>query len=1466
MPGLLATCNHSEEGCLLDEAHDHNLVQHHHQHNQQQQIENQDLDKLGYNDTATPSVHDQYSTLLQSGSAARWKRQQNSLNHNHNLLREIGKREGDYNGDSGRETAPASGSSGIGSGSGTEIRQKTMEEVHGVDVSWLHHPGQNKNGERKPVPTRPAQAPVASSSPAMQQQIGRKAVPSSSPQSQQQSGNGNGNTNAPARSAPQPPPTQHEHHHRHHTAPGFVTPPALSPAATAKNNVAPAAPSTPSPSATTTAAAGAKPPTKRPGMLGRSSSQRTAGKDGGEDGKTGGRRSSWMNSLSSKFSSSNSTQQLQQGQQGGVGTEQRPGPQPSQQQLQAQGPPGSAAQSLSAVPSTLVTHHEEAEEEEAALPAPVNSGKKESSFFSSLTRRLSSASTNTVPKSQMAMGGVCERRVLNVDPNRQRCLVPEMDPSRLRRVSFCVDVEIAGRPQYYSEEDERDEGMKNKNMKMKERAEGAALKRPQAVEEEKDRGGDVDAKAGSRALDIPARRGEGEIGGGASPSIDGGSLDDRDGESASRKKEKKMRSEAERKERKEKRRRKAEESGAVPVELSVAEEDEQDAVAGGGTPPKTVTGISGNSLSRQTSGNNNNAMDTPPVISAIPDTPPVDLMGAAPPPNQDKPTTDPVRIYRRCCQLRETPILKRITEQLMSPTCTLPSEPGVVNCLDLTGSRLQLADVTTLGDWLAVVPVRVLKFEDADLNDEGVRCILAGLLAAKRPQVSKRRSVQPRHRQLAQGGAVGGRHEERSGVIEKLNLKCNARITRVGWKHIGLFVYMCRSLKAVDLSMNAFPETLAVSAQLPVVGAGAGAGGKVGATLAPTRSETRETDAAEIFAKCLAERVGGSRLEELQVSECGFSAEQVRKIVDGAVMCGISRLGLAGNHLDDEGLGYVMGYFRSGVCHGLDLGGNDLHGRLGVVADAIREGGKKGGLPVWGLSLAGCNLFSEDLRVLFPALAKLPDFRFIDLSHNRELCGRDNGTVSLWRRYMGSFGELKRIHLADVGMSPKQAIALADCLPDGPRLAHLNVLENPMLSALASAREEAGQEEACAVYASLMAAVRVSSTLICIDIDVPSADNSEVVKALAKQVVAYSLRNMEQFAIAEATGHAVPNAMAKLTGPHGGERKVKEITVPDVLMHLVGHVEGNSGPHDYDDPAPDEDYIVGGTGVVKALQYVLGEKAEDLRRSSVPGTPHSTGAMTPRDGRPGSSAGFPPTEEQRGKAKAMSKNLLESARKIRQRLQPALIKEATAGDELSYRRLLFLDQTLESMVSRFEEEYPETRLSSAGSAALGAPSYPSRGSSMAPSDGKTDLSINTQLTEFTSTSVSDDEDDLDQAIRPPSAISRHGSEVGLASRALSLEEGRLHRLGQHLRREVIDSPATMTAPETERIKKLGEKLEAISGAELKNVVENEGWESILRRVGGNYDDLRALQEQDPEGFEQFKESQRLARMNMRAER
>ncbi|KAK0883680.1 hypothetical protein LTR02_018293, partial [Friedmanniomyces endolithicus] len=75
-------------------------------------------------------------------------------------------------------------------------------------------------------------------------------------------------TDAPqVRSAPVPTP---EHTgHRPHYSPAVVTPPTIS---EPTKNTAPAAPSTPTPAANN-GAAGAKPQSKRPNMLGRSSSR-----------------------------------------------------------------------------------------------------------------------------------------------------------------------------------------------------------------------------------------------------------------------------------------------------------------------------------------------------------------------------------------------------------------------------------------------------------------------------------------------------------------------------------------------------------------------------------------------------------------------------------------------------------------------------------------------------------------------------------------------------------------------------------------------------------------------------------------------------------------------------------------------------------------------------------------------------------------------------------------------------------------------------------------------------------------------------------------------------------------------------------------------------------------------------------------------------------------------------------------
>lgn len=242
---------------------------------------------------------------------------------------------------------------------------------------------------------------------------------------------------------------------------------------------------------------------------------------------------------------------------------------------------------------------------------------------------------------------------------------------------------------------------------------------------------------------------------------------------------------------------------------------------------------------------------------------------------------------------------------------------------------------------------------------------------------------------------------------------------------------------------------------------------------------------------------------------------------------------------------------------------------------------------------------------------------------------------------------LKRIHLADCSMNPEQVIALAEILPEIPGLAHISFLENPALVDLATnADTDETKEEACALYASLLAAARVSPSLVAVDIEVPSEQSSDLVKAMAKHVVAYCLRNMELAAVTATEAADVP-----------------EPEYPEALQRLVGH-DVPRPEDDSVDAAPDEDYVIGGTGLVKALACCLKNRGDESRRQSgefirdvengIPAQPRTAGLPS-------------------GKAKQTSKHLLSTARKIRMRLQPAIVKArgVAGGETHAYREYIF---------------------------------------------------------------------------------------------------------------------------------------------------------------------------------------------------
>jgi hypothetical protein len=432
---------------------------------------------------------------------------------------------------------------------------------------------------------------------------------------------------------------------------------------------------------------------------------------------------------------------------------------------------------------------------------------------------------------------------------------------------------------------------------------------------------------------------------------------------------------------------------------------------------------------------------------------------------------------------------------------------------------------------------------------------------------------------------------------------------------------------------------------------------------------------------------------------------------------------------------------------------------------------------------------------------------------------------------------LKRIHLQDVNMTSEQAIALVEVLPEVRTLAHINLLGNSELAALADARTEEAQEEACALFASLMAAARVSHTIVCVDIEVPGDQAGDIVKAMAKQVVAYSLRNMEHI--------SMPDAAAGAPGFQGSESQAqllenKAAQYPDVLVHLVGHdVLDDNEPADDNDSAPDEDYVIGGTGVVKALTCCLKNRGDESQRQSGEFIRDlETGAVSPR-----------PQVPTGGKAKDMSKHLLAGARKIRLRLQPALAKaKANPLDEDNLRKLTFLDNTLQGIINRFEDEYPDTRQTVEDEAPL--VQVPSHELPVPPTPG----------IEEPTGAASDGE--YDGEIHPPRPLSRTNS---VLSRVLAEEEGRVHRVGHRFRsgvltQEHLDVLNTIddmgSDPNHNRM--LEEIAEEVGG-EFLQIAKEQGVITAFKENKQMY--ITALKEKDPEYWAQFVEAQQKARAN-----
>jgi hypothetical protein len=186
------------------------------------------------------------------------------------------------------------------------------------------------------------------------------------------------------------------------------------------------------------------------------------------------------------------------------------------------------------------------------------------------------------------------------------------------------------------------------------------------------------------------------------------------------------------------------------------------------------------------------------------------------------------------------------------------------------------------------------------------------------------------------------------------------------------------------------------------------------------------------------------------------------------------------------------------------------------------------------------------------------------------------------------------------------------------------------------------------------------------------------------------------------------------------------------------------------------------------------------------------------------------------------------------------------------------------MIQRFEDEYPETRLQPCDTASNRS-SVASLPSSSPPVS--TVPTLDNSVTDMTA--QDSDEEEGRFTVR-----SRHNSDVSLASRHMSQEEGRLHRFGHRVRTGLLnpsrptsahgdsENPSSAFLSGTMDDHGLPEHLLSLrmyfsnySGDEMRQMIEGVGWEKAFNNVVENADELRSLERDDPAAFSLFKESQ-----------
>ncbi|KOG98563.1 Mhp1p [Saccharomyces eubayanus] len=413
-----------------------------------------------------------------------------------------------------------------------------------------------------------------------------------------------------------------------------------------------------------------------------------------------------------------------------------------------------------------------------------------------------------------------------------------------------------------------------------------------------------------------------------------------------------------------------------------------------------------------------------------------------PPPNQKIPHDI---VYTRCCHLREIlPIPATLKQLKKGSTDPIP-------ILQLRNPRPSMVEIWSFSDFLSVAPVLCLSLDGVQLTVQMLRIILSSLIY--------------------------------NPHFQKLSLR-NTFLDEEGWKMLCYFVSKARSLHSIDLTMV---PSIKTNVQKP---------SKSSLKSTILRMQCNTDDRSDMNWDLLTASIalrGG--LDEIVISGAKMNGAQFKNFILVACIA-TERLGLAYNGLSKSQCDDLASWVVQSEVTGLDIGFNDLNGKLSSFTNAvlgkIQKVNEKNVFKF--LSLNGTNLEvkehdtyeNNEVLKLISVLCYSENLKFLDISNNPAIFPYCVPTLI---DFLPVFVNLVRLQIDYNNLSSTSVVMLAEVLPMCSRLSYFSML---------------GTELDLASSKALAEAVRKSSSLMTLDVDYAYMPEN-----IKEKISLYAMRNIQ---------------------------------------------------------------------------------------------------------------------------------------------------------------------------------------------------------------------------------------------------------------------------------------------------------------------------------------------------------------------